>query len=222
MFKNIGKTLQIMAFALAGVLFVGFIALGVLCLMAAFADGVTEALQTAGIQATVICFIAALTTPFLCLVLYGFGTLIISAQKQAQDAQKTREMLQTALSDGMLSDEVARKVGQVQAKLLAHMQAQAPQSPAAQAPAGNAPVRRPVEQPAPVEQSVPATQPLPVEENESETDSSEEEAVILGKTAPAAPIPPRPAQYQNKPTGTRPAAPIAGATPLCNDDEESF
>lgn len=240
MFKNIGKTIQILAFALAGLCLVGFILFGLLCLQSAFEDGVTEALQTAGIQAAITSFVLAILSPFLMLILYGFGTLILTAQKQLQEVQKTNQMLYSALSEGLLSDEIARKCGMVQAKLLSQVQAQAPQ-PKANARTEHAPVQRfveeapaatPVAAPAPVceksapvavenepiqEQSAPVAEEVPVVEEAPVADTAPivEEAPTAEQVAPAAPAAPTYA----KPVYARPATPISTAKPLSNDEE---
>lgn len=240
MFKNIGKTIQILAFALAGLCLVGFILFGLLCLQSAFEDGVTEALQTAGIQAAITSFVLAILSPFLMLILYGFGTLILTAQKQLQEAQKTNQMLYSALSEGLLSDEIARKCGMVQAKLLSQVQTQAPQ-PKANARAEHAPVQRfveeapaatPVVAPAPVceksapvavenapiqEQNTPVAEEVPVVEEAPVADTAPivEEAPAAETVAPAAPAAPTYA----KPVYARPATPISTAKPLSNDEE---
>ena len=236
MFKNIGKTIQILAFALAGLCLLGFILFGMLCLQAAFEDGVTGALQTAGIQAAITSFVLAILSPFLMLILYGFGTLILTAQKQLQEAQKTNQMLYSALSEGLLSDEIARKCGVVQAKLLSQMQAQAPQQKA-NARAEHAPVQRyveeaPVAAPAPVceksapvavenapiqAKSAPVAEEAPVVEEAPVANTAPivEEAPVAEKVAPVAPAAPSYA----KPVYARPATPISSAKPLSNDEE---
>ena len=245
MFKNIGKTIQILAFALAGLCLVGFILFGLLCLQSAFEDGVTEALQTAGIQAAITSFVLAILSPFLMLILYGFGTLILTAQKQLQEAQKTNQMLYSALSEGLLSDEIARKCGMVQAKLLSQVQAQAPQQKA-NARTEHAPVQRfveetpaatPVAAPTPVceksapvavenapiqEQSAPVMEEAPVVEEAPIAKEAPIKETPVVKEAPAAetvaPAAPAAPTYA-KPVYARPATPISTAKPLSNDEE---
>lgn len=239
MFKNIGKTIQILSFVLAALCAVGFILFGVLCILAAFEEGVTEALQKAGIQAAITCFVMALISPFLFLVLYGFGTLIITTQKQAQEAQKTREMLHAALADGLLSDEIARKTGIVFSKVMAQMPAQAPQQKQS-ARKEHAPVQRPVtEAVAPVAPVAPAAPVAPVAPVAPAAPAVvEEPAPASAQAAPVAPAPVvetvkepepvkaepspvKPAPAYARPITPRPATPIAGAKPI-DSDEETF
>ena len=93
MFKNIGKTLRVLAIVLAVLCFVGFAALGTLSLLAALEKGVSAELKTAGIQAAIISYALCVLTPFLNLILYGFGTMITATQEQAQDSKKIKELL---------------------------------------------------------------------------------------------------------------------------------
>ena len=183
MLQNIGKYIRILAIVLAILSFLGFAALGTFFLLAALDDGVSYELRTAGIQAAVIGYVLCLLTPFLNLLIYGFGVLISTVQAQAEDSKKTREILQSALSDGLLAEEIARKSGQVQAILLSRMAAHAT-APATQK-VSRAPVQRPVkeaeapqapaeEKPiptqiarteqAPVVEEAPATEQIPVKE----------------------------------------------------------
>ena len=160
MFRNIGKTIQRFAIILSIVLFLLLAAFGTLCLLTALEEGTDKTLQTAGIQAAVISFVLALILPSLQLFLmYGFGTLIRDARQQAEDGKKVRDMLQAALADGLLSDEVARKVGQVQSKLISHLQANAP---AQQPQNARAPMQRPVTEPtqAPAQRTVAEPTPM--------------------------------------------------------------
>ena len=220
MFKNIGKTLRVLAIVLAALSFLGFTALGTLFLLATLETGISDELQTAGLQAAIICYALAVLTPFLDLILYGFGTMISAAQSQAEDSRKTREMLQTALSDGMLSEEIARKSGQVQAKLIAQLLAHAPSNSAPKNT--RAPMQRPVEEAvaAPVAPQMPvetpvaspapvaAPMPAPVQEEED----TEEET----------PMAPAPAFIPIKPVTPFPVTPVANATvlrPLSGEDE---
>ena len=146
MFKNIGKTVRVLSIVLAALSFLGFAALGTLSLLAAMEAGISKELETAGMQAAIICYALAVLTPFLNLILFGFGTLITAAQEQAQDSKKAREMLQAALSDGMLSEEIARKSAQAQSKLLEHLLSKMPASEKAPKKPSHAPVQRPVKE----------------------------------------------------------------------------
>jgi hypothetical protein len=80
MFKNIGKTIRVLAIVLAALTFLGFVALGTLSLLAALQAGISEELQLAGMQAAIICYVLGILTPALTLILYGFGSLVSSAK----------------------------------------------------------------------------------------------------------------------------------------------
>jgi hypothetical protein len=240
MFKNIGKTIRVLAIVLAALTFLGFVALGTLSLLAALQAGISEELQLAGMQAAIICYVLGILTPALTLILYGFGSLISAAKVQAENAQRTQEMLRAALSDGMLSEEIARKSAQAQAKLLAHVMSQ---MPAAEKPVQKntqAPRQRFVseiatestEAPAaePVEEAAPAfipVQQVPVQEVAVQEASNDEATAEEAAPAPAF-IPvttvrsslQTPAPFQ-APT---PATPTAGASVLkpFSGDEETF
>ena len=145
MFKNIGKTIRVLAIVLAALCFLGFAALGTMTLIAALDAAISYELYVAGLQAAIVCFALSILTPFLNLILYGFGTLISSVQAQAEDGKKTKEMLQAALSNGMLSEEIARKSAQAQAKLISHLLAHASDAEKAEPKKNSrAPVQRPV------------------------------------------------------------------------------
>lgn len=147
MFKNIGKSIRVLAVVLAVLCFLGFAALGTLMLLTALDPAISNELYVAGLQAAVICYALCILTPLLNLILYGFGTLVSAAQAQARDSQKTREMLQAALSDGLLSEEIARKSAQAQTKLLEYMMTHAPAAEkAAPQKSTRAPMQRPVKE----------------------------------------------------------------------------
>lgn len=219
MFKNIGKKIQYIAIALAILFCAAFVGFGAACLLAALGDGVDETLKTAGLQGAGICFALALLSPAFSFVMYGFGALVTAAQKQAEDSKEIKEMLRHALSDGCLSDEIARKLGQVQAKsmqqLTAQLQAQAAQV-VAQAP--KAPVQRLVEEPAATQEE---------QQTEEEQQAEEEPVAEAAQDLPAAqPVAPTVAQAPKAPKAPiiRNAKPVASATPLraIGGDEETF
>ena len=242
MFKNIGKTIRVLAIVLAALTFLGFVALGTLSLLAALQAGISEELQLAGMQAAIICYVLGILTPALTLILYGFGSLVSAAKVQAENAQRTQEMLRAALSDGMLSEEIARKSAQAQAKLLAHVMSQMPaaEKPVqknTQAPrqrfvseiateSTEAPAAEPVEEAAPAPAFIPVQQ-VPVQEVAVQEASDDEATAEEAAPAPAF-IPvttvrsslQTPAPFQ-APT---PATPTAGASVLkpFSGDEETF
>lgn len=242
MFSNIGKKIQLLALILAGLSFVACAALGALCLISALDAGVDEALRKAGIQAAVISFVLAFLLP-VCFgwILYGFGEMVTASKKQADDTKEIRDMLHVSLSEGLLTDEVARKMGQVLLKLqqtqAQQAQAQAPQQ------AGQrfrAPVQRfveePVEQPAqPAYQPAPAQpvyQPAPTQPAYQPAAPAAPVAPVapaapVAEPTPAAPAAPAQPAYQPAapvaPTYTvKPASAIGAARPLQNSDEEAF
>lgn len=236
MFSNIGKKIQLLALILAGLSFVACAALGALCLISALDAGVDEALRKAGIQAAVISFVLAFLLP-VCFgwILYGFGEMVTASKKQADDTKEIRDMLHVSLSEGLLTDEVARKMGQVLLKLqqtqAQQAQAQAPQQ------AGQrfrAPVQRFVEEP--VEQPAqPAYQPAPAQPayQPAAPAAPVAEPAPVAPAAPAAPVaepaPTAPAQPAYQPAApvaptytVKPASAIGAARPLQNNDEEAF
>ena len=230
MFKNIGRSIRVLAVVLAALSFLGFAALGTLMLLYALDPAVSNELYVAGLQAAVICYALCVLTPFLNLILYGFGTLISAAQAQARDSQKTREMLQTALSDGMLSEEIARKSAQAQTKLLEYMMTHAPaaEKPAAKK-SSRAPMQRPVKEiedtqepakeasvqaPA-VPEEAPAPAFIPATPAPQKQAPAAKEAPL--KPAPAF-IPVTPAPFR-APTAAVPGETTSILTPLSNEDE---
>ena len=225
MLKNIGKLIHFVAIALAVVFFAAFLGFGVACLLAATAEGVDEALKAAGFQGAVLSFVLALVAPLFCVVAYGFGSLIIATERNAQDVREMKEKLHAALTEGLLSDEIARKNGQVFAKLIAQMPTAAPAPTAA-------PVQRFVEE-VPEEPQAPAA-PAVEEASAPVAEAPTEEAPIAkapvaaplteepAQAPQAAPVPPKPPVRTAAPRTIRVARP--GATPLrpVNGDEETF
>jgi len=217
MFKNIGRSVRILAIVLAALSFALFAAFGVLCLLAALADGVDEVLKTAGLQAAIISFALALLTPFLQLITYGLGALIDTARENVQEQKRVRDLLQAALAEGRLSDEIARKSAMAMTKVLPKLQMQAPAAPT------GAPVQRPVAQPAApvVTEEPPAEEePVPVED-EVAVEKIEEVPAEAQAPAPK-PVPkpvPKPAPVKPKPAKPLPQN---GTWRTLTDDEETF
>ena len=213
MFKNVGKKIQYIAIILAILFCAAFLGFGAACLAAALGEGVDETLKTAGMQGAGICFALALLSPLFSFLLYGFGSLVIAAQKQAEDSREIKDMLRQALSEGCLSDEIARKMGQVQAKsmqqLTAQLQAQGTQA----AQAYHAPVQRLVEEPV-----------APQQEQTEEAEEAPAQSVETPAAQPEAPAAPKASKVQKAPTPIRAARPVASATPLrpIDSDEETF
>lgn len=218
MLKNIGRSLRVLALVLAGLCFAAFAAFGTLCLICALGEGVDEALKTAGLQAACISFALALLTPFLQLVTYGLGVLIETAQAQAQDSKRVREILQASLADGLLSDEIARKYGVVFTKILPQIQMQAPTATT------GAPVQRPVAQPsAPAPQAV-VEEERPAEEDEVCVEKLEKAPVAAQPAAPVKPQVQKTAPVKPAPVKPTPAKPLTpnGAWRTLEDDMETF
>lgn len=232
MFKNIGKKIQFVAILLAILCFVCFLAFGVLCLIPALEDGTDETLKEAGIQAAIISGVAALLSPLTLLALYGFGSLVTAAEKQAEDSREIKEMLRHALSEGCLSDEIARKMGAVQLKLQAQQQAQAAPKMMGQAYAPHAPMQRPVQEPTPVAPTPVAPAPVEPAAPAPEAAQAPEAAEIpatppspVEMPTPAAPVAPvAPVAAPAPAVRPKPAQPIAGAKPLqsLHDNDETF
>lgn len=230
MFKNIGKSIRVLAIVLAALSFLGFAALGTLMLLAALDSGISSELYTAGLEGAIICYMLCILFPFLNLIIYGFGTLITAAQSQAEDSKKTREMLQTALSDGMLSEEIARKSAHAQTKLLEYMMTHAT-ADKAPAPKKNsrAPMQRPVKeieeysapaqeiaQEAPVQDEAPAPAFIPAAQVKEQTEESVQEVTPAPAFIPLAQPTPFRAPATAIPTGT------ASILRPLSDEEETF
>ena len=186
MFKNIAKRIQLLAVVMAVFLLISFLALAAFFLVAMLGTNDPD-LRAAGLQGIIVSVILALVTPLFSWLIYGFGTLIRSAEQQAEASKETRDMLQRALADGALSDELTRKLGMVIAKAVAT--APAPRQVAAKPLAA-----RPVAAPAPA--AAPTTQP----------------AAPVPPTAPAAPAAPAAPVEEARPIAA-PAAPVAPVPP---------
>lgn len=198
MFKNIGKKIHFVAILLAALSFLAFVAFGTLCLIAALEEGVDDLLKSTGIQGAILSYVMALIAPLCCLPLYGFGSLVTAAEKQADDSREMKEMLRHALSEGCLSDEIARKMGAVQLKLQQQAQAQAAPSMMGRPYAPQAPVQRFVSEPAapaavtapaPVASPV-AESPVPVDQSPAPAQESPEAVEGSPASAPIAPVVP--------------------------------
>lgn len=176
MFRNIGKRIRFLAILVAILTLVVFLALAVVFLVAALrAQDATT--RTAGIEGAILFAALALFLPLFSFPLYGFGDLVDAGEKQAADTREIRDMLKKALSDGALSDEIARKTGVVLSKLTppaapragiaptrptiaqrpAHIVRQEPQAPAFSAPV--APARPVSEKMTPAEPTVASPEP---------------------------------------------------------------
>lgn len=204
MLKNIGKKIHFVAILLAALSFLALVAFGTLCLIAALEEGVDDILKSTGIQGAILSYVMALIAPLCCLPLYGFGSLVTAAEKQAEDNREMKEMLRHALSEGCLSDEIARKMGAVQLKLQ-QAQAQAPAAPAAammgRPYATKAPVQRFVSEPvAPAAVTTPAPQPMaaPVAEPVAPSAEAEPEAPSLEAAPAMEPTPVQPVFEEEK------------------------
>lgn len=117
MYKNIGKKIHLLAIILAALCAVGFLAAAVVFLLAAWkAEGGSSA-RAAGFEGAGVFLVLAVLSPLCSWVLYGFGSLVDAAERQAEAQKDVRDIVKKALSDGALSDEVARKLGNSLSKL---------------------------------------------------------------------------------------------------------
>lgn len=192
MFKNIAKRIQLFAMILAIVLFVAFLALAVFFLYSTVSTD-DETLRAAGIQGIIVSVILAAFTPLLSWIVYGFGTLLQCAERQAETSKETRDLVRQALAEGALSEELARKLGPVISKAIpaAPATGYAPQQVAQPLAA------RPVTPPAP--KAAPAAPAKP--------------AAPAPKATPATPVAPaKPAAPAPKAEPTAPKAPTATTT----------
>ena len=117
MFKNIAKRIQTLAIILAVFFLVAFLALAVFFLYSMLQTE-DETLRSAGLQGVIISVVLAAITPLLSWLIYGFGTLIQCAERQAETSRETRDLVRQALAEGALSDDLARKLGPVIAKAI--------------------------------------------------------------------------------------------------------
>ena len=202
--KNIGRRIQILANLLAVLCVLSFLALGAIFLIKTV-TATDATLLEAGIEGVIVCVVLAFLSPFLSWILYGFGTLIVTAEERLATERETKELLRAALSDGALSDEIARKIGQ-------SIKIAPAAAPAAGRPAQ--PVARPV-QPA----AAPAPTPAPVRVAPAPAPARVAPAPApvtpAPAPAPAAPAPAAPAPARATPTPTAPTQPtVQPLTPL--------
>lgn len=117
MFKNIAKRIHTLAVILAVFLLISFLALAAFFLYSML-NTTDETLRSAGLQGVIVSVILAAVTPLLSWLIYGFGTLIQCAERQAETSRETRDLVRQALADGALSDDIARKLGPAIAKAI--------------------------------------------------------------------------------------------------------
>ena len=117
MYQNIGKKIHFLAIILAALCAAGFLAAAVVFLLAALRAEGGSASRTAGFEGAGVFLVLAALSPLCSWVLYGFGSLVDAAERQAEAQKDVRDIVKKALSDGALSDEVARKLGNSLSKL---------------------------------------------------------------------------------------------------------
>lgn len=117
MYQNIGKKIHLLAIILAALCAAGFLAAAVVFLLAALRAEGGSASRTAGFEGAGVFLVLAVLSPLCSWVLYGFGSLVDAAERQAEAQKDVRDIVKKALSDGALSDEVARKLGNSLSKL---------------------------------------------------------------------------------------------------------
>ena len=111
MYHNIGKKIHLLAIILAALCAAGFLAVAVVFLLAALRAEGGSASRAAGFEGAGLFLVLAALSPLCSWVLYGFGSLVDAAERQAEAQKDVRDIVKKALSDGALSDEVARKLG---------------------------------------------------------------------------------------------------------------
>ena len=183
MYQNIGKKIHLLAIILAALCAAGFLAAAVVFLLAALRAEGGSASRAAGFEGAGVFLVLAALSPLCSWVLYGFGSLVDAAERQAEAQKDVRDIVKKALSDGALSDEVARKLGNSLSKLTV---AAAPASRSGVAPTRPV-VRGSVKQTEAAKPAVPA------------------QTAPAAETATAAP--------EKKETTAAPAAPAAEKTP---------
>ncbi len=202
MYQNIGKKIRILAVILAVLSAVGFLAVAAVFLLAALKAEAGTSVRTAGFEGAGVFLALAVLSPLYSWVLYGFGSLTDAAERQVEENREIRDILKKALSDGALSDEIARKLGNSLSKLT--VAAPAPRS-------GVAPTRpvvrgsvKPAEAARPVAPA-PATQADPAATDPGLPFSAQAES---GPTAETAPAPAQaPAQRASETPDAEPTAP---------------
>lgn len=117
MYRNIGKKIHALAIILAAISFAGFLAVAAIFLIAAFKAEAGTSVRAAGFEGAGLFFALALLSPLFSWVLYGFGSLVDASERQAEQEKEIRDLLKKALSEGALSDEISRKLGNSLAKL---------------------------------------------------------------------------------------------------------
>lgn len=117
MYHNIGKKIHLLAIILAALFAVGFLAAAVVFLLAALRAEGGSASRAAGFEGAGVFLVLAALSPLCSWVLYGFGSLVDAAERQAEAQRDVHDIVKKALSDGALSDEVARKLGNSLSKL---------------------------------------------------------------------------------------------------------
>lgn len=117
MYQNIGKKIHLLAIILAALCAAGFLAAAVVFLLAALRAEGGSASRAAGFEGAGVFLVLAVLSPLCSWVLYGFGSLVDAAERQAEAQKDVRDIVKKALSDGALSDEVARKLGNSLSKL---------------------------------------------------------------------------------------------------------
>lgn len=117
MYQNIGKKIHLLAIILAALCAAGFLAAAVVFLLAALKAEGGSASRAAGFEGAGVFLVLAALSPLCSWVLYGFGSLVDAAERQAEAQKDVRDIVKKALSDGALSDEVARKLGNSLSKL---------------------------------------------------------------------------------------------------------
>lgn len=186
MYQNIGKKIHLLAIILAALCAAGFLAAAVVFLLAALRAEGGSASRTAGFEGAGVFLVLAALSPLCSWVLYGFGSLVDAAERQAEAQKDVRDIVKKALSDGALSDEVARKLGNSLSKLTV---AAAPASRSGVAPTRPV-VRGSVKQTEAAKPAVPA-QTAPAAEAA--------EAAPEKKESPAAPAAPAAEKTPEKP-----------------------
>ncbi len=211
MFKNIAKRIQLFAIILAVVLLVGFLALAAFFLYSMLST-TDETLRSAGLQGIIISVILAVVTPLFSWMVYGFGTLIQCAERQAETSKETRDLLRQALSEGALSEELTRKLGFVITKAMAaapkaaHAAQQTAPPLAAKPATPPAPKAPSIEPVAPVAPVAPATAVVTEAPAEPVQEKATPKAPTVTTTKPTEPVAPP----TNVPSTVQPLKPLGG------------
>ena len=184
-FKNVTERIKKLALILALVSFVACLFMVVLFVVATIRTNDAD-LRVAGIEGILLFAALAVILPMFSWLVYGFAELVKNSERQAESEREIKDLLRTALADGVLVDELARKLAAAMPKAVV-----AESSPAAQGPLAQVRVTAPAPKPA-----APVVEQAPVATTAAAAVDAQTAPV---QTAPAQAVPVEDATAQNAP-----------------------